>query len=295
MIKTIQIAAVILAVCAAAALVGAVVLGIRPDPARNEILRQPSVVEELKKTAAAAPPQTKTSPLVAQAQALTKRIDPPPPPEPVERNGETPAAETTARAAVAPPPPPARFDVVATSVNPLNPSESYALLSQPGKGTFWVKTNDEVSRAVIKQILPGKLVTADGREHFVPRTQRINLLKPGSPLPPGYEDHNLAPHSAPSTPMPTPAPAAATGVGLERPAPATEPAISPEDARATAEWLKAVMEDPESMGLSREEVAQIGDLGEMLEHIKSMAGEPEAQTEDPNAAAPADAQADRQE
>ncbi len=284
MIKTIQIAAVVLAVCAIAALVAAVFLGIRPDPAKDEILSQPGVVEEFRKTAAASTGPTRTSPLVAQAERLAKRMNPPAPPKPVGKDPEDPASAADSK--VPPPPPPAKFEVVATAVNPADPSKSYALLSQPGKGFFWVKPGDEVSRAVIKQVLPGKIVTADGREYSVVRTQRVNLLKPGSPPPPGYENNNLPPSVGPQTSAPTgsaasPSPSAPA---VERSAAVVEPSTpSPEEMKVTAEWLKAAMEDPESYGLTKEEAAQLGTLGQMLDGMKTGDEEPQAPEQDPNA------------
>lgn len=293
MIKTIQIAAVVLAVCAVAALAAAVFFGIRPEAARREVLKETSIVEEFRKNAVAAPSQTKSSPLVAQAQALAKRLDPPPPPKPVEKSGGEASPSGTSGSRPAPPPPPAKFDLIATAVNPVDASQSYALLSQPGKGMFWVKPNDEVSRAVIKQILPGKIVTADGHEYTVTRTPRVNLLKPGSPLPEGYDNFSLAPTRSEKTP------AAATAVvqasagsgAAERPVPPPAPEtervsqpLTPEEAKSGIEWLKAAMENPEAIGLTKEEAAELGNLGEILKDITAEAESPGATGADPNQA-----------
>jgi len=281
-----------LAVCALAALVLAVMLGMRPDPDRRKLIAQPSVVEEFRKSYETRGRETTTSPLVVQAQNFGVRIDPPSP-----KTEDTPAARS-AREAIremaAPPPPPAAFTVVATCVNPADPSQSFALLNQPGKGTFWVRPKDEVNRAVIKEILSGKIVTSDGREFSVPRTERISLLKPGSPMPPGYENYRLPPAEAadmaPSRIAPTiGAPAVAGQPALVQPTVAAEPAaaaraVTPEEAQANVEWLKQLMEDPESMGLTKEEAAQLGDLGQMLKDLSAAAEDTAPTTQDANSA-----------
>jgi hypothetical protein len=283
MIKTIQIAAILLAVLAAAALVLAAMLGIKPDPAKEKLLARPSVVAEFKKSAAAPQGQTKTSPLVAQADKLKTRIDPPPPPKPVD--GGPDGGPKGSEKALPPPPPPAKFEVIATCVNPANPSKSFALLSQPGKGLFWVKPKDEVNRTVIKEVLSGKIVDADGREYAVTRVSRPSLLKPGSPVPPGYENYGPA-----ATPIGKTAvaaqPAAAPAAEVERsvavaqkPAAVAQPvasALAPptaEEVKVTADWLKEMMANPESMGLTKEEVAQLGDLGQILKDMNSVPAE----------------------
>jgi hypothetical protein len=302
MIKTMKIAAILLAVVAVGALVLAVILGIRPDPERQKVLGQPSVIEQFKKQAAAPKPKITKTPLVVQAEAFKKRIDPPPKPKPVDPN--SPGGNGAAARFAPPPPPPPQFEVVATCVNPKDPAKSFALLNQPGKGFFWVKPGDEVSRAVVKQILSGKMVTADGREYLVASTQRVNLLKPGSAMPPGYEK-NRASAAAPTTPtkaatisggavsrpgtagvaaveksQPVPGPAVA-----EAPAPvAANPAVTVEEAKANAAFLKQLMENPESMGLTKEEAAQLGDLGQLLKDMNAVDTAPAAGAQDPNAA-----------
>jgi hypothetical protein len=283
MIKTIKILAILLVVFAVVALGLSVVLGVRPDPARGAVLAQPGVVEEFKKSATAVPSEKQTSPLVVQAQKLERRINPPPPPKPPE--GQQANGQKAAPSVPAPPPPP-KFDVIATCVNPVDPAKSYALLSQPGKGTFWVKAGDEVSRMVIKQILDGKIVDGDGREYLVPRTQRVSLLKPGSPVPPGYESYR-APASSGTAVQPAgwKPPESRTAVEATAAQSATAPpgdadaevvAIPVAEKTATIDWIKQVMENPESMGLTREEIAQLGDLGQLLADVNSLPTRPEA-------------------
>jgi hypothetical protein len=280
MIKTIKIAAIMLVVLAVAALVLAVMLGIRPDPARAKTLTEPGVVEIFKKSAGTSSNQTRVSPLVTQAQAFTKRINPPPPPKPTDPNN--PGGGKSGAAYLPPPPPPAAFEVVATSINPLDASKSFALLSQPGKGFFWVRPKDEVGRAVIKQILPGKIVTADGREYAIAVNLRPSLLKPGSPVPPGYDNRGLP------TVAGRPAAQVTNAGAVERPAAANnaaapqEAVANPEETRATAAWLKKMMENPESAGLTKEEAAQLGNLGEMLKDVNSVEVTPQGTSGDPN-------------
>jgi hypothetical protein len=299
MMKTMKIAALLLVVLVATALVMAVVLGVRADPMRVKLIAEPGVVETFKKSAGAATTQTKASPLVVQAQSFKKRIDPPPPPKPVDPNNPDGGKQVSY---LPPPPPPASFDVVATSVDPLDPSRSYALLSQPGKGFFWVKPKDEVGRAVIKQIVAGKVITTDGREYAIPVNIKPSLLKPGSAVPPGYDNRGL-PTSAPSLPATatgkptvttgkpaagraaTPAKSAAT---VERPAAAAnnaanQPAapLSVEETKAAMELFKTIRENPESVGLTKEEAAQLGDLGEFLKDTNSVEAKPQGSAGNP--------------
>jgi hypothetical protein len=291
MIKTIQIAAILLAVLAAAALVLAAMLGIKPDPAKEKLLARLSVVAEFKKSAAAPQGQTKTSPLVAQADKLKTRIDPPPPPKPVDSgpDGGTKGSGKT----LPPPPPPAKFEVIATCVNPADPSKSFALLSQPGKGLFWVRPKDEVNRVVIKEVLSGKVVAADGREYVITRVAKPSLLKPGSPVPPGYENYGPAATPAPKATVsvqPSAAPSAAverSAAVSRKPAAVVEPVASTptpsaEDVKVTADWLKEMMANPESMGLTKEEVAQLGDLGQMLKDMNSVPAEAPTAPQEPS-------------
>jgi hypothetical protein len=302
MIKTMRIAAIVLAVLAVAALVVAVMLGIRPDPEKEKILKQPSIIEQLKKSAQTAPPKSKETPLVLAAKGFKTRIDPPPKPKPVDPNNPV-AGGSLANKVAPPPPPPPQFEVVATCVNPNDPSQSFALLSQPGRGFFWVKPGDEVSRAKVKAIVSGKMVTADGREYKVAVTQRLNLLKPGSQMPDGYAANRVSAAATPAAPEMTErakmaaranakaaaaversmgAAPAATAAPVAQAAPADEPvrnAPTAEEAKANAEFIKQLMQNPESMGLTKEEAAQLGDLGQLLKDANDGVA---AQT-DPNA------------
>jgi hypothetical protein len=288
MIKTIKIAAIAMAVVSVAALVLAVMLGIRTDPAKNKIIAEASVVEVFKKSAASPSTQTKTSPLVTQAQAFQHRINPPPPP-PSDPNSKVVGKAARGGTVLPPPPPPTQFEVIATCVNPLDPTKSFALLTQPGKGSFWVRPKDEVSRAVIKTILPGKVITGDGKEYTIPQVQRTSLLKPGSPPPPGYENYaqaagasqkpiisvrQVTPGVASEVEKPSATPAAAA---------ATESEASPADIKAVNDWIRQAKENPESFGLTKEEAAQLGDLGQVLQDSNSSNSKPEGQPQDPNA------------
>jgi hypothetical protein len=294
MIKTIRLAAIVLVVCAASALVLAIVLGLRPDQEKLKILAQKGIVEQFRSKASTSV-KPKTTPLMAQAELTAKRFNPPPKPKPVDPDNPG-APGSSAKNYAPPPPPPPQFEVVATCFNPQEPQKSYALLNQPGKGFFWVKSGDEVSRASIKQVLAGKIVTSDGKEYAVPVVQKVNLLKPGSAMPAGYEKNTLSVSSASASPALAAKFGAAGGTRLTTAAMAVEksPAMgsqtssaeqasyepTAEEKKATADFLKQVMADPEAMGVTKEEAAQLGDLGQYLKDINGVDTAPKAA--DPN-------------
>ncbi|MGA2680115.1 MAG: hypothetical protein ABSF37_12575 [Sedimentisphaerales bacterium] len=160
MIKTLRITSIIAAIAATGLLVLPAVYGVRSNPKIEELLKSPGIVEKFTsaKGQQASKDQSQNSPLVKEALALTKIINPPPPPKP------EPATQPSGPSQPAPSVPvTAKFDLVATSYFASHPEQSFVLIDEPGKGQHWVKQGSTVGHLTIETVKDGSIVLRDGQ------------------------------------------------------------------------------------------------------------------------------------
>jgi len=115
-------------------------------------------------------------PLVQEATKFALYLSPPNPPQPLK----APRPAVNKRPVVRPPKPTARFRLLATSYNRSHPDRSFALVSEPGKGAYWIKKHERLGHFVIEGIKKGTLVYRDGtqlREMTIAPKEAIKFAK----------------------------------------------------------------------------------------------------------------------
>jgi hypothetical protein len=182
MIKTLRITSVIAAILAGVFFVFPVVYGVRSDERVDEFLKQPSVKEKFENAAdnKAKAVQSRTSPLVEQAEAFAAYLNPAKPT--TQRPSVTAKTTIDSKLAVTP-----KFRVFATSVCPKNPELSLALIDEPGRGRYWVRQSGKVGHLLVEQVKDGAVVIKGSEETFelkIPDKAEMTSLRtlPGSPL-----------------------------------------------------------------------------------------------------------------
>jgi hypothetical protein len=182
MIKTLRITTIVAAALAAVLFVLVVVFGFRSNGKADKFLSMPSVIEKFKK--AAGERLTKNtgqiSPLVKQAKLFAFYLDPPPALKPNKTIKPTPHKPT-------PIPKPevvsAKFTLAGTAYYEANPSQSWALINEIGKGLHWVKQQGKVGHLIIQEVKNGLVVVKDGQRTFElapQRTPKKSLVKNSS-------------------------------------------------------------------------------------------------------------------
>lgn len=182
MIKTLRITSVIAAILAGVFFVFPVVYGVRSDERVDEFLKQPSVKEKFESAAdnKAKAVESRTSPLVEQAEAFAAYLNPAKPT--TQRPSVTAKTTIDSRLAVTP-----KFRVFATSVCPKNPELSLALIDEPGRGRYWVRQSGKVGHLLVEQVKDGAVVIKGSEETFelkIPDKAEATSLRtlPASPL-----------------------------------------------------------------------------------------------------------------
>ena len=104
-------------------------------------------------------PEEITSPLVAQALAFALYLDPPKPPEPKVAAPPRVAPPVSRPPVVAP-----KFRLLAISYYASHPEKSLAMVSEPGKGSYWIRQGDRVGHLIVERILDGAIVYRDGEQ-----------------------------------------------------------------------------------------------------------------------------------
>lgn len=99
-----------------------------------------------------------TSPLVAQATAFALYLDPPKPPAPKVMPAPRVAPPPVARPPMVAP----KFRVLGISYYHSHPEKSLAMVSEPGRGSYWIKPGDRVGHLLIERIVEGAVVYRDG-------------------------------------------------------------------------------------------------------------------------------------
>lgn len=139
----------------------------KADARVTAILEEPSVLVRLKRAEDSNQPTQHRkieSPLVAQAQALAKHIDPPPAPQPKTATPRPPVRRPPLRPrpVARPPVSTPKFRLMATGCYPSDPNLSMALIKEAGGTQRWVKPGDRVGHLVIETVHKQYLTYRDG-------------------------------------------------------------------------------------------------------------------------------------
>jgi hypothetical protein len=162
MIKTLRITSVVAAILAGVFFVFPVIYGVRSDNSIDEFLKLPNAKEKFEN---AADTKTKTgesqeSPLVKQAEAFAKYLNPD---KPVVSKTPKGIKTTTISSKVTVTP---KFPVLATIFYPENPTLSQALIDEPGRGRHWVRQSSMVGHLLIEQVKDGLVVMKSSEETY---------------------------------------------------------------------------------------------------------------------------------
>jgi hypothetical protein len=269
MIKTLRITSLVVVLLAACFVGLSVAFGLRPEPEIAEFLKAPSAIDHFKAAGDKQPGDpAKLSPLVKQAQAFALVLNPPRP-EP------KPALTAAANPPVLVPPPEVRpkFELIGTCYYPSQPQRSLALIDEPGKGLYWVRQYDTVGYLVIDQIKDASVVCKHDdktEEVFVKRPEQKSEVKsvlltegtesaPSATLPRG---RRVVSQPAPVQPGPP------SEASARQPVASAAAEVSKEQSAENIRWLKKMMTDPESIGISPEEAKTLGDLGEIISQLE---------------------------
>lgn len=285
MIRTLKITSIAVGFLAICSLGLSVAFGLRPDPEMAEFLETAGAIEKFKAAAAQHPEdQSRLSPLVKQAQAFALLINPPEPPTP-----ERPSRPTTAVKPTIPKPSVVRskFDLIGICYYRSHPDRSLALIDEPGKGIHWVKQAGKVGHLIIEQIRKTSLIYRDGQrtpqELFVPkRTAKKSLLKSAASTvgtektPSTGSERDRRPVSRISREDEERLRLARRSDELSR-SPRVPPKPTKEQAQENIDWLKEIMTDPESLGISAEEAKNLGDLGKIIKELEQETDRNEAE------------------
>ncbi len=184
MIKTLRITTIVAAFLAVIFFVLPVVFGGRSDKKIEQFLNSAGIVEQYNKATdnKEKTSQNQISPLITQAEAFAKYLNPPPKPKP--------ATPIVPKPAVSPPKPrgpvTAKFTLVGTSVHEAQPELSLAFINEPGKGLRWIRQGSQVEHITIQQVKDGIVVVQDGQRTFEIAAQQKperSLLESPSPAP----------------------------------------------------------------------------------------------------------------
>ena len=224
---------------------------------------------------------TKDSPLVKQAEKFALRIDPPPPPPPPPRDITTAKISTKTEDRI--PPPSAKFTLSGTVVS-ANPDYSIALLNTTAKGLRWFRQGEKIAHLTIEQIGEGFIIINDGTKTYemqTPEKTRVSLLK-GDPDNPYSKTKTPKPVSKEMTSTKDAVTATATPKSqvirevvqtstgevaiVER---KVAPLPTSDAIKENIDFLEKIANNPESMGMSKEEAAQLGDMTEFIEQLNT--------------------------
>jgi hypothetical protein len=162
MIKTLRITSVVAAILAGIFFVFPVVYGVRSNGRVDEFLKQQSVREKFENAAdnKAKTSESRTSPLVEQAEAFALYLNPDKPA--VRRTSKgIKTTNISSKLAVTP-----KFKVFATSYYAENPELSQALIDEPGRGRYWVRQSGKVGHLLVEQVKDGLVIIKGGEETF---------------------------------------------------------------------------------------------------------------------------------
>ncbi len=150
------------------------------------------------------PAQPQVSALVQQAQALELLLNPPRASKqsPVSPTPQAPPPVAQAKPASSS----ARFELHGISYHRSKPTESMALVCEPGSGRRWVRQGAQIGHIVIEKITSTAIVCRDGE-----RTQEIALAS-GQVLTMYAKDHNKKAVPRPLPELSKPSPPSVRGI-----------------------------------------------------------------------------------
>jgi hypothetical protein len=176
MTKALRITSIIVAAAAVLLVALPPVFTSGTDEQTQKFLDSPGVLETIKKTKTVAN-INEEAPLVTQAKAFAKYLNPPKPAPSPRRRSSTPrqAAPVRPRAQVS-----SQFDLLGTSYYALRPNMSMALINEPGAGLRWVKQSSKIGSLIVEEVRDGKVVIRDGARTYEiepKRTAKRSLIK----------------------------------------------------------------------------------------------------------------------
>lgn len=263
-----KITGIVAAVLAVISFACAVAFGLRSDRLIEDFLASDGAVEKFTaRIDTDSETDSQLSPLVKQAQSLAVRINPP---APKSSKKSTAAKRRTTRPR--PPKVSAKFKLIGTCLYPSRPQRSLALLDEPGKGLRWVRQSGKVGHIIVEEVKDGLIIVRDGQrtyELIADRLAKKSLLKE---KPEAVEKEPEAGPSARPGPR-QPAEAASTTPTktvaqrkVVKPPPS--PAAQKKELEKGMEFLKLLMAEPNSMGISEREANDLGDLGQFLKDLR---------------------------
>ncbi len=101
------------------------------------------------------------SPLIKQAQTFALYLNPPKPPKPKEAPAPKPESEPIVTAVKLPKIEP-KFSLLSTSYYRSSPEKSLALVSEPGKGTHWVRAGENLGHFIVEEVRKGVILYRQG-------------------------------------------------------------------------------------------------------------------------------------
>jgi len=188
MIKTLRITSIIAAILAVGFFTFPAAFGSRNDKGIKQFLSLPSVVEEFRKARGDkhGGDKDQISPLLKEAKAFGKYLDPPKPAKKIRTVRKPPPRGTVLPPPPEPPRPTPKFKLIATSCYASRPELSLALIDEVGKGRHWVRESSVVSHLTIEQIKDGLIVVRGAKRTFeIPaqaRPQLRSLLADSAPV-----------------------------------------------------------------------------------------------------------------
>ncbi|MBP8302869.1 MAG: hypothetical protein KBE04_01930 [Phycisphaerae bacterium] len=180
-----RITSILAGLVAAALLAFFSAVGVKGDPAVEDMVRTRTVIEQIKERPATSPRASRTSVLDGLARDFVRVINPPP-----ENKAAGATSDPATRTPPKPPRPSAKFKLLATSYHPSDPSLSLALidLSTAETRQFWVRVGQSIDHYKVTEIRDGSLLYGDGRQtqqiDVEERPARISLLDTGKPARP---------------------------------------------------------------------------------------------------------------
>jgi hypothetical protein len=125
------------------------------------------------------------APLLREAEALARYLNPPTPTPPLAR--PTPPRAANPQPVYQPPTATPWFSLLATSYNRLHPEQSWALISEPGKDGRWARQGERLGHFIIESVEDkGRIVYRDGnqsREMSITIRETIPIARLKSSIP----------------------------------------------------------------------------------------------------------------
>lgn len=136
--------------------------GVRRDDRIAKILNSPGTTEQFRNTKGdnTKGTESRTSPLVQQAEAFASFLNPKPSAIKTSPTSKTPLISRSLPATTP------KFNVFATSYCPETPQLSLALIDEPGRGRRWVRQSSMVGHILIEEVKDGLVIAKSGDKIF---------------------------------------------------------------------------------------------------------------------------------